>query len=338
MNSPKPAVAPPSFPALVQTFFAEHLTQQRALSPRTVAAYRDMFVLFLDFATTRGAKSPAEIKLADITPNLILAFLDHLEQVRHNAVRSRNARLAALRSFLKFAAHRDVTSLHVIERALGVPMKRFERPMLGFMSREEMLAVIGTPGSSWVSQRDHLLLGLLYNTGARVSEIIGVRVSDVVLDSAACIHLHGKGRKQRTVPLWHSIAKETKAWLKLNPLLGATSALLPNREGQAMTRDNVTKRLALAVATAAKTTPTLEKRHLSPHTIRHTTAMHLLQSGVDISVIALWLGHESPSTTHHYVEADLAMKDRALARLQEPDETVLRYRAPDSLLEFLKTL
>ena len=338
MNNPKPAVAPPSFPALVQTFFAEHLTQQRALSPRTVAAYRDMFVLFLDFAANQGAKSPAEIKLTDITPDLILAFLDHLEQVRHNTVRSRNARLAALRSFLKFAAHRDVTSLHVIERALGVPMKRFERPMLGFMSREEMLAVIGTPGSNWVSQRDHLLLGLLYNTGARVSEIIGIRVSDVILDSAACVHLHGKGRKQRTVPLWHSIAKETKAWLKLNPLLGATSALLPNREGEAMTRDNVTKRLALAVAVAAKTTPSLEKRSLSPHTIRHTTAMHLLQSGVDISVIALWLGHESPSTTHHYVEADLAMKDRALARLQEPDEAVQRYRAPDSLLEFLKTL
>ena len=338
MNSPRPAVAPPSFPALVQTFFAEHLTQQRALSPRTVAAYRDMFVLFLDFAANQGAKSPAEIKLTDITPDLILAFLDHLEQVRHNTVRSRNARLAALRSFLKFAAHRDVTSLHVIERALGVPMKRFERPMLGFMSREEMLAVIGTPGSNWVSQRDHLLLGLLYNTGARVSEIVGIRVSDVILDSAACVHLHGKGRKQRTVPLWHSIAKETKAWLKLNPLLGATSALLPNREGEAMTRDNVTKRLALAVAVAAKTTPSLEKRSLSPHTIRHTTAMHLLQSGVDISVIALWLGHESPSTTHHYVEADLAMKDRALARLQEPDEAVQRYRAPDSLLEFLKTL
>ena len=338
MNNPKPAVAPPSFPALVQTFFAEHLTQQRALSPRTVAAYRDMFVLFLDFATTQGGKSPAQIKLADLTPDLILAFLDHLEQVRHNVVRSRNARLAALRSFLKFAAHRDVTSLHVIERALGVPMKRFERPMLGFISREEMLAVIGTPGSSWVSQRDHLLLGLLYNTGARVSEIIGVRVADVILDSAACVHLHGKGRKQRTVPLWHSIAKETKAWLKFNPFLGATSALLPNRQGEAMTRDNVTKRLALAVATAVKTTPTLEKRQLSPHTIRHTTAMHLLQSGVDISVIALWLGHESPSTTHQYVEADLAMKDRALARLQEPDETVLRYRAPDSLLEFLKTL
>jgi site-specific recombinase XerD len=278
------------------------------------------------------------MKLQDITPALILAFLDHLEQARGNAVRTRNARLAALRAFLKFAGHRDVNALHVVEQALGVPMKRFERPTLGFLTREEMLAVIGTPGSSWVSQRDHLLLGLLYNTGARVSEIIGVRVADVVLDGAACVHLHGKGRKQRSVPLWRSTIKEVRAWLKLNPQFGSASALLPNRDGEAMTRDNVTKRLTLAVRTATKVNVQLAKRRISPHTIRHTTAMHLLQSGVDLSVIALWLGHENPTTTHHYVEADLAMKDRALARLQEPDTKIRRYRAPDSLLAFLKTL
>ena len=217
-------------------------------------------------------------------------------------------------------------------------MKRFERPMLGFLSREEMLAVIGTPGTSWTGQRDHLLLGLLYNTGARVSEIIGVHVADVVLDGAACVHLHGKGRKQRSVPLWRSTAREVRAWMKRNPQLGPVSPLLPNRNGAAMTRDNVIKRLALAVRTAATVDPALTKRRISPHTIRHTTAMHLLQSGVDIAVIALWLGHESPVTTHHYVEADLAMKERALTRLQEPDTKIRRYRAPDSLLEFLKTL
>jgi site-specific recombinase XerD len=261
-----------------------------------------------------------------------------LEHERHNAVRSRNARLAALRTFLKFAAHRDVASLHVIERALGVPMKRFERPMLGFLSRDEMLAVIGVPGIGWTSQRDHLLMGMLYNTGARVSEIIAVRVSDVVLNGAACVHLHGKGRKQRTVPLWHSTVSEIRAWQKVNPQLEARSPLLPNREGEAMTRDNVSKRLALAVIAAAQAFPDLYKRQISPHTIRHTTAMHLLQSGVDISVIALWLGHESPKTTHHYVEADLAMKDRALARMQEPDTKIRRYKAPDSLLAFLKAL
>jgi site-specific recombinase XerD len=338
MSNNKSPQVPPSFPALLEQFFTEYLTQQRALSSCTVAAYRDAFMLFLDFTTSHCGKSPATMTLADITPEVILAFLDHLEQDRHNAVRSRNARLAALRSFLKFASHRDVTSLHVIERALGVPMKRFEQPMLDFLSRDEMLAVMGTPGNSWISQRDHLLLALLYNTGARVSEITNVRVADVILDVASCVHLKGKGRKQRSVPLWRSTAKEVRAWLKLNPQLLPTSALLPNRDGQTMTRNNVAKRLALAVAAATKDNVQLAKHRISPHTIRRTTAMNLLQSGVDISVIALWLGHESPTTTHHYVEADLAMKERALARLQEPTEKKHRYHASDSLIEFLKTL
>lgn len=335
----KHAKLPPSFAALVQAYFAEYLTQQRALSAQTIAAYRDGFVLFLDFAETRLGKSPATMGLADITPELIMAFLDHLERQRHNSVRSRNARLAALRSFLKFAAHRDVASLQVIERALGVPVKRFERPMFGYLSREEMLAVIGTPDGTWIGQRDHVMFLLLYNTGARVSEITGVKVGEVVLDDgAACVHLHGKGRKQRSVPLWRSTVKAVRAWLRLNPQFETASPLLPNRNGHAMTRTNVALRLRLAVQAAAGTNPDLAKRHVSPHTIRHTTAMHLLQAGVDISVIALWLGHESPLTTHHYVEADLTMKDRALARLQAPEVKVQRYRAPDSLIDFLKTL
>jgi integrase/recombinase XerD len=338
MSRPTSTGAPPSFAALAQAFFAEHLTQQRAMSPCTVAAYRDAFVLFLDFAERQLHKQPTAIRLAEITPALILRFLDHLEHDRGNVVRSRNARLAALRAFLKFAAHRDVGALHVVEQALGVPMKRFERPMLGFLSREEMLAIIGKPGAGWTSQRDHLLMTMLYNTGARVSEITGVRLANVVLDGVACVHLHGKGRKQRTVPLWRSTVKAIRTWLRHNSELGPACALLPNRGGQPMTRGNVTQRLELAVKAASSAHPSLIDRHVSPHTVRHTTAMHLLQSGVDISVIALWLGHESPTTTHQYVEADLAMKERALARLQEPDVAVRRYRAPDSLMEFLKTL
>lgn len=335
----KPTSSPPSFAALVQAYFAEYLTQQRALSAQTIAAYRDAFVLFLGFAESRLGKSPATILLGDITPALIMAFLDHLERERHNCVRSRNARLAALRSFLKFVAHRDVTSLQVIESALGVPVKRFERPMLGYLSREEMLAVIGTPDETWLSQRDHVLFLLIYNTGARVSEVTGIKVSDVVLDAgAACVHLHGKGRKQRSVPLWRSTVRAVRVWLRRNPQLEAAFPLFPNRNGQVMTRANVALRLAQAVHSASSTFPDLTKRHISPHTIRHTTAMHLLQAGVDISVIALWLGHESPVTTHHYVEADLAMKERALAKLHEPDAKIQRYRAPDSLIDFLKTL
>jgi integrase/recombinase XerD len=336
MSKPVTPRAPPSFAALVQSFFTEHLTQQRAMSPRTVATYRDGFLLFLDFATGHLRKQPTAMNLQDITPALILAFLDHLEQDRGNAVRTRNARLAALRAFLKFAGHRDVNALHIVEQ--GVPMKRFERPMLGFLSREEMLAIIGKPGSSWTSQRDHLLLHMLYNTGARVSEIIGVRLADVVLDGAACVHLHGNGRKQRTMPLWRSTVKVVRVWLKFNPNLLPASALLPNRDGHAMTRTNVAQRLALAVAAATSTIPSLRDRRISPHTIRHTTAMHLLQSGEPIDGIALWLGHESPTTTHQYTEANLAMKEKALARMQDPGTTSRRFRASDSLLEFLKGL
>ena len=331
--------APPSFAALVQTYFAEYLIQQRALSPQTIAAYRDAFVLFLNFVESRLRKPPTAMALADITPALIIAFLDHLERQRHNSVRSRNARLTALRSFLKFAAHRDVSSLGAIERALGVPVKRFERQMFEYLSREEMLEVIDMPDATWVGQRDHVLFLLLYNTGARVSEIISVKVGEVVIDEgASCVHLHGKGRKQRSVPLWRATVKTIRAWLKLNPQFDAASPLLPTRNGVAMSRSSVAKRLALAVREAATTNPNLKKKRVSPHTIRHTTAMHLLQAGVDISVIALWLGHESPTTTHQYVEADLAMKEQALGRLQEPDAAIRRYKAPDSLIEFLKTL
>lgn len=333
------APRPISFASLVQQFFTEYLVTQRALSPRTIVSYRDAMLLFLDFAHHHLGKMPTALSLNDIVPDLILAFLDHLEQQRNNSVRSRNLRLTALRAFLKFAARRDVSCFFVIEQALGIPMKRFERPMLGFMSREEMLAVIGQPGNTWTSQRDHLLLTMLYNTGARVSEIIGVKVGDVVMGESACVHLRGKGRKQRSTPLWKNTVQAIRSWLRRNPMLDANAALLPNRDGNPMTRFNVTQRLNIAVARATLVYSSLSKRHISPHTIRHTTAMHLLQSGVAFSVIALWLGHESTITTHRYVEADLAMKEKALARLQEPETTMCRYHpTDDALMQFLQAL
>lgn len=332
------APQPSSFASLVQQFFTEYLVAQRAVSPRTVACYRDALMLFLDFANHKLGKAPTTLKLTDIQPDLIMAFLDHLEYERHNAIRSRNLRLTALRAFLKFASRRDVGSLHVVERTLAVPMKRFERPMLAFLTREEMIAVLGQPGSSWSSQRDHLLFAMLYNTGARVSEIVGVRVIDVVLEGAACVHLQGKGRKQRSVPLWKTTILEIRAWLRLNPTLRDEAALLPNRDGRAMSRSNVAQRLELAVARASTIEPSILKKRVSPHTLRHTTAMHLLQSGVPFNVIALWLGHESTTTTHRYVEADLAMKEKALARLVPPDTSMRKFRAPDSLMRFLQTL
>ena len=332
------AAKAPSFAALVQLFFTEYLVMQRAVSPRTVACYRDALMLFLAFAQRQLGKTPTNLRLADLEPDLILTFLDHLEHDRHNSVRSRNLRLTALRAFLKFAARRDVASLHVVERALGVPMKRFARPMLGYLTHEEMLAVLGQPGPSWTSRRDHLLLALLYNTGARVSEIIGVRVADVVLDGAACVHLHGKGRKQRTIPLWQSTAREIRGWLRSNPSRHGDAALLPNRNGQPMTRSNVEKRLDLAVKRATPQQRSLAKKRISPHTIRHATAMSLLKSGVAFNVIALWLGHESPNTTHRYVEADLAMKEKALARLEEPNTIMRKYCPAEPLMAFLQQL
>jgi site-specific recombinase XerD len=217
-------------------------------------------------------------------------------------------------------------------------MKRFEKPMLGYLTRAEMVAILGQPGQTWSSQRDHLLLAMLYNTGARVSEIIGVRVIDVVLEGSACVHLHGKGRRLRSIPLWKSTVVEVRAWLRLNPSLRGEAALIPNRDGQAMSRSNVAQRLALAVSHAAQVHPDLLKKRISPHTLRHTCAMHMLQAGVPFNVIALWLGHEKMTTTHRYVEADLAMKERALARLEEPNTKMRRYKAPDSLMRFLQTL
>lgn len=327
-----------SFPALVQEFFTDYLVNQRAISPQTVASYRDAFTMLLQYADHRLGKTATTLQITDLNGELIAGFLDHLESQRGNSVRSRNARLAAIRSFLHFVARRDVAHLNVIERALAVPMKRFEKPTLNVLTREHILAIIDVPTTTWFGQRDHLLLTLLYNTGARVSEIVGIRVCDTVLRGTPCIHLHGKGRKQRTVPIWKSTAKEVKTWLKRNVELTHNAPLLPTRAGKSMTRANVAQRLRLAVDAARAQYPELCSLRISPHSVRHATAMHLLQSGIDISVIALWLGHESTATTHIYLQADLKMKEQALSRIQPPHCKLARYRPSDKLMQFLKSL
>ena len=330
--------ASPTFATLVQEFFTDYMVQQRALSPCTVASYRDTFVLLLRFAEKQLAKAPVSVQLPDINAKFLAAFLDHLEGERHNSVRSRNIRLAAVRSFLKFAARRDLTNLRVIEQALAVPMKRFDRRLVGFLPREQMLAVIDVPTETWIGQRDRLLLTLMFNTGARVSEIIGVRVADVVLGPTSSIRLNGKGRKQRSLPLWKTAARAVRDWLHINPQLQADAPLLPRRDGKPMTRANVAQRLKLAVEVATTKYPDLATVTVTPHIVRHSTAMSLLQSGADPCDIALWLGHESPSTTHMYVEADLVMKERALARLKPPEIKPARYRPPKALMQFLQSL
>lgn len=329
--------ASPPFSSLVQEFFTQRLVSQGNASARTVTTYRDTLRLLLRYAEAAG-KPPTALTLPDLDAPFILAFLDHLEKERKNSVRTRNVRLAAIRSFLHYAALRDPTSLPTIERVLAIPMKRFDRPLLGFLSREEMEAILAAPDlSTWSGHRDQALLATLYNTGARVSEITAVRIVDAQLDRNLSLRIQGKGRKERTVPLWKKTANSLKAWLKRLEL-PPEAPLFPNRDGTRLSRFGVVKRLRAAVQVAAKQCPALKDRRVSPHTVRHTTAMHLLQSGVDITVIALWLGHESPTTTHLYVEADLTMKEQALRKLDPPSTSRPRFRATDSLLAFLDGL
>jgi len=327
-----------SFPVLLQKFFTERLLQQRHVSPCTVASYRDSFRLLLAFAHQRLHKRPSDIDIKELNAPFVLEFLRYLEHDRHNSIRSRNARFAAIRSFMEYVSFEEPSVLSLTQSVLAIPMKRFEQPLIGFLSREHIEAILAAPDTStWTGQRDHVMLATLYNTGARVSELIGMRVSDLVLGPTTWVRIHGKGRKERSVPLWPGTAKELRRWLRQYPR-APEEPLFPGRSGASLTRIGFTERLKLAVQGASRQFPELARRRIFPHLIRHSVAMHMLQSGVDITVIALWLGHESPVTTHRYVEADLQMKDRALKALQAPSNAPFRYRPRDDLLRFLQTL
>ncbi|MEP6905895.1 MAG: tyrosine-type recombinase/integrase [Gemmatimonadales bacterium] len=322
----------------LQAFFLERLVSQQNASPRTVAAYRDSFRLFLQFAQQHLKKPPEALELADLDAAVVLAFLDHLERARGNTIRSRNARFAAIRSFAHFAALQDPSALPALHRVLAIPMKRFDKPLLGFLSKEEIQAILDAPpADQWSGQRDRIMLATLYNTGARVSELTGLHVGDVVLDGSACVRLHGKGRKDRSVPLWRTTTIQLRQWLRQIDQR-PDRPLFPSRAGGRLTRPAVAARLRLAAQRASASCPSLANRHVAPHCVRHSTAMHMLQAGVDITVIALWLGHESPTTTHMYVEADLAMKERALQAVEPPHLKQMRYRPTDRLLAFLEAL
>lgn len=326
------------FGVLLQNFFGHYLLNQRSVSTRTVAAYRDTFRLLLLFGESHLNLKPSAVTLTDLNATNILAFLDYLEAERQNCIRSRNARLAAIKSFLRYAALRDPASLSVIQQALAIPLKRSERPLLGFLSRPEMEAILEAPSlETWSGRRDRVMLTTFYNTGARVSEIIRLCVSDINLEQSPNVTLHGKGRKQRVLPLWKKTARLIKQWVNQNRF-PPDRPLFPNTAGRRLTRSGIANRLKEATQTAAKCLPSLKKRQVTPHTIRHTTAMHLLQSGVDLTVIALWLGHEKPSTTHMYMEADVAMKRKALGKIPQAITKDLQFRPKDQLLRFLETL
>jgi site-specific recombinase XerD len=327
-----------SFPALVQDFFLRRLIEQKGASARTIESYRDAFELLLGFIEQATGKHPSALRLADLDAPLVLAFLDHLETVRGNGARTRNARLAAIHSFMRYASLRDPASLPVAQQVLAIPAKRFDRPILGYLTREQITVILNAPDrGTWSGHRDAVLLATLYNTGARVSEIIGLRVRDVLLDRQTAVHLHGKGRKERAIPLWKNTAAELRAWLNREKP-APDAPVFPNRTGTPLSRSGVRDRLARAVATAEQHCPSLRGQHVSPHTLRHSTAMHLLESGTDLAIIALWLGHTSPSTTHQYLEADLAAKEAVLQRLTDPTPAPARFHPNDQLLAFLDNL
>ena len=315
------------------------MSHNAAPAPTRIASYRDTFTLFLGYAAERTGRTPSALTLEDLDAPMVLDFLDHLETQRGNSPRTRNLRLAAIRSFMRYASLREPTLLlPVAQRVLAIPVKRFDRPVLGYLSRDEIAAIIdASDRSTWSGQRDAVLFAVLYNTGARVSEITRLHVADVLLERASSVLLHGKGRKERVVPLWKSTAAQLRRWLSRIDR-SPDAPVFPNRTGQSLSRSGVEHQLRVACRKASERHPSLATRRISPHTLRHTTAMHLLQSGVDITVIALWLGHEDTATTHQYVEADLAMKEAALRCVADPAPQPLRFTATDRLLDFLEAL
>jgi integrase/recombinase XerD len=322
----------------LEAFFTERLAAQRQASPHTMAAYRDTFRLLLAFTWQTTGTPPSQLDLSQLDAPLVAAFLTHLETGRGNSARTRNARLAAIRSLFRFAALRHPEHAAVIQRVLAIPPKRCRRALVAFLTSAEIDALLAAPDiSRWTGRRDHTLLLLAIQTGLRVSELIRLTRADLHLGTGAHLRCYGKGRKQRVVPLTRHTVTVVQAWLAErggNP----TDPLFPTHRGGPLSRDAVERLLARHAATAAQHCPTLRGKPLSPHALRHTAAMQLRAAGVDISVIALWLGHEGIETAQIYLHADLAIKEKALARTAPPHTIPGRYRPPDALLAFLEAI
>jgi integrase/recombinase XerD len=326
------------FAPTIEAFFTERLLGQRQASPRTVAAYRDTLRLLLTFAHERTRKTPAQLELGDLDGELIGAFLTHLEQQRGNSVRTRNARLAAIHSLFRYASLRHPEHAGLIQRVLAIPAKRHDRRVVCFLTAPEIDAVLAAPDqSSWHGRRDRALLALAAQTGLRLSEITGLTRADLRLGTGAHVRCHGKGRKQRITPLTSQTVAVLRVWLHQQPG-NPDDPLFPTRRGGRLSPDAVQWLLAKYAAAASKRCPSLRGKQITPHTLRHSAAMSLLAAGVDLSTIALWLGHESPRSTQPYLHADLALKERALARTAPANTKPGRYRPPDTLLAFLESL
>jgi integrase/recombinase XerD len=322
----------------VQAFFTKRLLRERNASPHTIAAYRDTIKLLLRFAAARCGREPSMLDIADLDPDTVAAFLDHLQTDRGNSARTRNARLAAIHSLFRYAALRHPEHAQDIQRVLSIPPKRTDHALVTFLDQQEIEALLAAPDrTTWTGRRDQALLLLAIQTGLRASELTTLNVADVQIAGAAHVTCEGKGRKQRITPLTRTTSAVIRVWLAErggNP----DDPLFPTIRGRRLTRDALERRLAIHLAHAAQHQQSLRGKNVTLHTLRHTAAMQLLHAGIDTTVIALWLGHERVETTQIYLHADLALKEKALARTKPPDAKPGRYRPPDTLLAFLEAL
>ena len=305
-----------NLPTLLQSFFTTRLLTQRKVSPHTVASYRDTFRLLLQFAQKRLGKAPSQLELDDLDTRLVGAFLEDLEKHRGNGATSRNLRLTAIRSFFRYAALEAPAQSAMIQRVLAIPNQRRPRVQVGFLTRPEIQALLAAPNrTNWLGRRDYALLITAVQTGLRLSEMTALRHEDVSLGAGAHVRCQGKGRKERCTPLAKPTVAVLKAWIREQGREDSKT-LLPSTRGGPLSADGVQHLVARHLVKARKTCPSLRKKRVSPHVLRHAAAMELLQAGVDRAVIALWLGHESVETTQIYLDADLALKEQALAKTQ----------------------
>ena len=327
-----------TFSALLQSYFTERLVRQRGASPHTIANYRDTFRVLIGFAHRNLRKRPTDLSVEDIDAPFVCRFLDHLENERGNSPRSRNVRLAAIHSFFYYVALQEPAFGAIAQRVLAIQSKRFTKRSIDFLTRAEAEALLAAPDQGcWLGRRDRTLLLLALETGLRVSEIIALRRGDVVFGTGAHVCCLGKGRKTRCVPLRKETTKALRNWLHERSAASA-DIVFPNARGKALSRDGVEYLLTKHVGTACGVCPSLKGKRVSPHVLRHTTAMTLLEHGVDTSVIALWMGHEKPETTQAYVHASLKLKERALLKTEAFKGQSRRYRPPDQILTFLQSL
>jgi integrase/recombinase XerD len=329
----------PTLARLLQGFFTERLIRQLQASPQTVAAYRDTVKLLVIFAARTTAKAPSRLTIDDLGAATIGAFLSYLDDERRNSTATHNARLAAIHSFYRYALPLIPDHSHTVSQVLAIPQRRHDRAVVSYLTGSETDALLAAPDrTTWYGRRDHALLLMMVQTGLRVSEVTSLTITDITTTTpGAAVHTTGKGRKERLTPLTRQTAAVLRSWL---PEAGPAPAgpVFPTRQATPMSADTVQRLVAKHVAKAAITCSSLGSKHVTPHTLRHTAAMTLLHAGVDTSVIALWLGHESPVTTHIYLHADMTIKERALARIPENSTTPGRYRPADDLIDFLERL